>query len=504
MHVIAIRGRGEPVKPTVWRRRGAANDDWEYKVELHGFPKSKTKATQTSTPSNPCNPQPRNPDEYDGYIKAIFDNIQETHSSKLLFFIHGGMNDLVGAVKRAAELVDRDNAAWTAGHAKQRGNYQLSTTGYPIFICWESPPTGYFEQLIWVRAGRSERYGQSIAHKFYAYSTIPFHFIADVGRGVTRFPAELSEFVHNDMYSVSPKLFSEFKQSRDETEYINKCPDGNVRATREIDVAQSPARFLEDTQTAVLFPVRTLTLPLIDSIGVGAWENMLRHIDTMFDRTDTSGYKHPTPVEEAVERDQTGALAIFFSHLRDDSVLSKLPITLVGHSMGAIVCNRIVGGYPTLKYPDIVYMGAACSVREFQASVVPYLVNNPDTHFYNLSLHPQCEAGEISLSQPKIKFDVAPRGSLLVWLDNILTRPPAEDERRLGIFQTAVLSSHNFPKTIRPKITLKCFGFDVREPCPPLIWYPQHHADFSNSPFWNPNFWDLNGRPPSPKNVASR
>src|SRR5207248_2999500 len=98
---------------------------------------------------------------------------------------------------------------------------------------------------------------------------------------------------------------------------------------------------------------------------------------------------------------------------------NRLPITLVGHSMGAIVCNRIVGGYPELKFKDIVYMGAACSVREFQANVVPYLVNNRHTRFYNLSLHPQCEAGEISLSQPKIKFDIAPRGSLLVWLDNI-------------------------------------------------------------------------------------
>src|SRR5213075_2297517 len=110
-----------------------------------------------------------------------------------------------------------------------------------------------------------ERYGRSVAHTFYAFATVPFHLFADVGRGFTRFPAELSEFMYNDLYSINPKPFSEFKTASAETKYLNNnCPQPRVHVTRQVKV---PMNFARLTETVLVFPLRTLSLPVIDSFG---------------------------------------------------------------------------------------------------------------------------------------------------------------------------------------------------------------------------------------------
>lgn len=39
-------------------------------------------------------------------------------------------------------------------------------------------------------------------------------------------------------------------------------------------------------------------------------------------------------------------------------------------------------------YDNIIYMAAACSVRNFSRAVLPYLLQYPQTQFYDLMLHP--------------------------------------------------------------------------------------------------------------------
>lgn len=481
-HLVVVRPRGEPVKPWIQRRQVGPHE-WEYRVlRMETF--GKTAQEQTK--------------RYKEYLDPIV--AAAASSRKVLFFIHGGMNFVSGATERAAELVGNNE--------QNLCGYDLKTVGYPIFICWDSPPTGYVEQLAWVRAGKTERYGESAGHKSYALLTIPFHFLADIGRGLARFPAALSQFAANDLYVIEPGLFSEYKKMRKEVCYLRgeipnkpeKEGGEKISGTDHVQVSaaptlpKTPQRYLADVQTALLFPVRTLTLPVIDAIGVGAWDNMLRHTETMFDRTDTETRRNPTPVEQAVEADQTGALAMLFAKLRD-KVGSKCEITLVTHSMGSIIGNRLVVAYPELDFRNIVYMGAACSIQDFQSSVIPYMVRHDKTHFYNLSLHPRCEAGEIALSPGRFSFDLAPRGSLPVWIDNIFAKPPTEGQRRLGIFQSAVLASHNIPRGMRSRFTFKCFAFGKRDKRNGRIWCPQHHADFSVAPYWDTRFWMLNDEP---------
>ena len=161
-------------------------------------------------------------------------------------------------------------------------------------------------------------------------------------------------------------------------------------------------------------------------------------------------------------------------------------------------------------------MGAACSIDDFTTSALPYLQRYPETQFYNLSLHPVAEVGEINLA------DLPPRGSLLVWLDNFLEHPVTEQERTLGwVGKTCVPKQRDgraadpgvFMQTTNPallKNRLHFQSFSVgfggidqmrklkyqwnQDPKPVDISQtagdtPLKHGDFSDMPYWLPEFW---------------
>ncbi|MEY2481609.1 MAG: hypothetical protein QOK24_137 [Verrucomicrobiota bacterium] len=490
-HIIVVKGNGEPFRPVVQRRQ--RKGEWQYKVKLESFgrtPEEQTKA-------------------YKIYLEALAANIRKSKKTELTVFIHGGMNFVSGSVKHAVSLVANNERFQEFREEGLRG-FDISSHGYPIFICWDSPPTGYGEQSLWVRAGKTEKYGRSVGRGIYAWASLPFQILADAGRAVTRLPLELFEFGYNDFYSIDQRSFTEYKRMKEETPYLRGeslykglpiSPTAKKIAVSNVEpIERKPKHLMQDIGTVLLFPVRSVALPLIDGIGVGAWNNMLRHTDTMFDRTNPESRGRHTPVEDAVAKGETGAIAMFLATLRDSPGAStNYKVTLIGHSMGAIVANRIIVSYPEFNYANIVYLAAACSVREFQGCVIPYLLAHKKSRFYGLSLHPRRESGEIAISPRNIPLDVAPRGSLLVWIDNIFGNPPSEDQRRFGVFQTAVLASHNIPPDARPQVTLKCFKFgddDTREDG--IIRSPQHHGDFSRFPYWDPARWQLDP-PPSRK-----
>ena len=492
-HLLVVDPHGEPRYPLL-------------KLDSAGTPRLKTLSKFT-------------PDfSYQSHIEQIVHEI-EKNNSNVLFFIHGGMNNVAGAVERGARIYKEYCDSQGTGPY-----HDLTKQGYPIFICWDSPFTGYAEQVAYVRAGKTEQYGRSIGHKLFAFATLPFHLLADFGRGILRFPEDWSEFAKNDLYIIAPNLFTEYNKMLEEIGCLRgettceKLPADVGMDVSPVQPVKKLTRYLSDTQTVLLFPIRNLTLPPIDTIGVGAWDNMLRHTETMFDRTDTEKRKRRTPSRTPVElalatkggtaqtvsQRDTGAIAKFFAALSDRQSGRVNSVTLIGHSMGTIICNRIINSYPKLNYSNIVYMGAACSVRDFESSVLPYLYAHrkdcQPPNFYNLSLHPRCETGELALLMPtkshSFSIDIAPRGSLPVWIDNIFAHPPSEGQRRYGIYQTAILNSHNIPRDIWCQVHLKCFTYgDAQKVSPELLENPQHHSDFAKAPFWRPAFWQVN--PPS-------
>jgi len=150
-------------------------------------------------------------------------------------------------------------------------------------------------------------------------------------------------------------------------------------------------------------------------------------------------------------------------------------------------------------YANIVYMAAACTVRDFSRSVVPYLVQHradpaasddprkAGTQFYNLMLHPLAE-----LRERDRLFDLPPRGSLLVWLDNFLTDPQTPLDRTLGRWENIIPATDLIPQSVRGQVTLKAFPlapYDDAVPPGKPDYGPQAHGQFRGKPYWCPSFW---------------
>jgi hypothetical protein len=195
----------------------------------------------------------------------------------------------------------------------------------------------------------------------------------------------------------------------------------------------------------------------------------------------------------------------------------------MGHSMGAIVLNEIIRRYgEDLPISNIVYLAAACSIRDYQDTVWPYLKSrqrenqqemflksklvaqwthcasddttcasgNPPRDFYqrrpqvfHLMLHPQAEAQD---NIPKIWsiLNPFPRGSLLVWLDGFLMNPATPLDLTLGRFTNLMRTADFTPKTLRSQISFTVFKNGEES------YTPQHHEGFAEDiKLWNPDCW---------------
>ena len=136
-------------------------------------------------------------------------------------------------------------------------------------------------------------------------------------------------------------------------------------------------------------------------------------------------------------------------------------------------------------------MGAACSIREFETAVIPYLKKNKKTNFYNLSLHPLAENRETN------SFELlAPRGSLLTHIDNFFDPAAAFHDRTLGRWQNVIQATHIFPEEVKGQINLK--AFKIRNQIRPYTakyninigdFQPQKHGQFGSFGFWKKQFW---------------
>ena len=198
-----------------------------------------------------------------------------------------------------------------------------------------------------------------------------------------------------------------------------------------------------------------------------------------YDSDDNEGrFTHP---------EASGALVVFWERLADH--LEKThpgEITLVGHSMGAIVINQSVRYLRAEAIRRIIYMAAACSIRETSDAITPLMLENPQTEFHVLTLHPMSETEETNA------WDFIPRGSLLEWIDNWYTNPPSHTHRRLGKWVNLIPAIHLFYR-VKDRFSVK--AFDAK---PDTL--PRRHGDFNRCPFWRREFWHNEG----PKHFPSR
>ncbi len=386
---------------------------------------------------------------------------------QVLVSVHGGLNTQRGSVGRAVRLAADED---------------LASAYYPVFVNWQSSlVSSYGEHVLLIRQGEEPGW---------AVLAAPVYFAVDVGRAILRAPfvwAKQLDGAYRTLPWVGPR-----HRVDERLELIGE--DGTLRGIEVSageDRRQEGAKgkldnLLAGTSYLVLLPVRMATTPLLDAFGTSAWDNMLRRTELLF--VSQREFEKEGPDDHRPQ----GGLYRFLRRL-DQEVASDpggWEFTLVGHSMGAIVLNEMIrrtgpeGDFPHLAYSKIIYMAAACSVRDFEQSVIPYLRDNPASQFYLLTLHHKSEEAErTDLLVPYL--DPANRGTLLVWIDDFLGRPRTPQDGTLGRFVNFLRAEHLIPDDVRGQIHVKEFDAGVAA----AATSPRRHGEFDGFQFWKPEFY---------------
>ncbi len=311
---------------------------------------------------------------------------QQGKKARLLVMIHGGMTGRRDGLNQMDQLLDDELLAKVGG---------LDSDVFPVFVNWDSSlRSSLTDDLFLVRRGRRDPVAGVL--------TSPIILFARLVEGVVYFPVTLVH--HLDTWKMQ---FEKWKKE-------DSSPGATVA---------------EGALNIITLPPALVTLPFLSAYGEGAWNMMQRRIDQMFAHQIA-----PLPPFYTEKVTRPGALREFFEIIesnygesaRSSAGGSRVEVILAGHSMGAIVGNRILRDFPALKFSRIVYLGAAASIEDFITTVPPYLSRYRDTEFYSFSLSVRDEGGEFNY--------FAPRGSLLVWIDSLFDPGLSATGNRVGSF----------------------------------------------------------------------
>lgn len=432
--------------------------------------------------------------EYDLYLARMMDAIRRDTAMprRIMIVAHGGLNQLRTNLNGADDIAA-----------------SIRDAGYnPILLIWDSSlQSTYVEHLFFVRQGQRR---EGSAHVLQGTA----HLLSDVGRGVSQAPLTWFEQA-DDLYRTTawstPKWRGETHLLRAKYEALVSAI-GAGTATEEQDLATlrlsvgeyRPTRgekIGRSLLTIFTAPTKLIGSPVLDAFGGSAWRNMQRRTRTMYHNPDEFS---PKVITADRYRAPSGAVARLATALDSliitDSVAfanvhgrgarwdrhERWEITLIGHSMGAIVMNELVRHFYDLPYRNIVYMAAACSIRDWEASVLPYMEEHHGTRFYSLMLHPTVEARERNLG------DLPPRGSLLEWLDDYMHDPETHVDRMLGKWANMAEATHLIPPGVRNRVYFRVFGYrDALTNHGEGGMKPIKHGDFLDPdvPFYLPQFW---------------
>jgi len=516
-HVVMFDEDGHPVDPT-------GNQ------ECQSTKKDEDPAYCDGTHSVMTNYPRLNPQDFKTHISNMIDSARQHAIAKnldkvqVLFFIHGGLNTQVGSLER---IVGEGPDSRRKNHTL----YQLimeETPYYPIFINWQSSlRSSYLDHLLYVRQGEKWPFLAGLV-------TAPVVLAVDVGRSILRAPLVWGGMIYNDAKTapaltgligntnslpdeVVKELFchdtedkescsTQFESTQAYSTFSRSCWTGSENlkqplVDRKLIVGVDERRCLEMGwkffQWLVTIPTKLAISPFLDAFGKSAWDNMLRSIQLLY-QGDEEFHVDALPnndTADLAERTPEGGLSVFFSELvqqihgAENGEKKDWEITWVGHSAGTIIINEAIRrfGLPqtqdqVLPFNTIVYMAAASTLHDLQTSVYPYLQNHPSAHFYHLMLHEKAEEGETAWEP----FDLSPRGSLLVWIDDFLSNPLTHKERTAGSYGNFFRDYHSIPRNIRDQIYLRVFsqGNLVR------AGNPQKHGEFTDRfRFWDEKCW---------------
>ncbi len=486
-HIVMINFRGTPVDPTDQPILNIGHyrevDKTKYKQQLdrivahiaeyaQGFSRTRGQQTLTWTPG--LTDVSKSPERMLDRAHQAAASMGEPNAPidplkpRVVIFIHGGLNTQTGSVVRAVEL-----------HSEM-----LADGVYPVFINWQSSLfSSYWDHLFLVRYGE-ERQWQ-------AWLTAPFVVAEDLLRAIGRAPmtiySEISgAFRSTDMFTaenqrLEKKIAAEAIAELDaEFPELQRNPGTGVGA------------FARDV--VLMIPHMVLGI-LIDIGGTSSWEQMHRRTTLLMESEESYRADSIAQPTQAAVPQFLAELTRVQAELRSRGI--DLQVDIVGHSMGCIITNLIlgtanaqVGNDAGLLAPDpdalpiftnIVYMADADSVQKTERAVYPYLLGpaHGRTQFFQLSLNDKAEFAESS------GFYLAPKGSLLVWIDHFFEATPSMPDQRAGKMQSQLFSMHRIPPSLRERMHFKSFlfdGDDSRE-------NPRLHGDFTTGKFWRDEYF---------------
>lgn len=479
-HVIAINRRGE-FKPIKFEHSDACkkNQTPELDVEKH--------------------------------IDNILNAFHRSGKKRLMLFIHGGMNDYSSSLGR----IDRDLQRIIEERAED----------FPVFIVWPS------EAL--------DSYGDSIYHYYQgtwdhpAYSwTVPFKFATDLTEIGVR---SLLSYGKQGNLWLGSRCFSEYwsntfpfkwgycrppfrePKGEDSNPTYDPCADlNNTDAYRCVASGPETAKDFDFNFKRIagygLWPIKLAAIPIVDSLGYRDWYSQISRARFAFQKPCKDDFWGKGSCSD-------GVIKLFIERLaaQNTDTGRAWEITLIGHSMGAIVASEIIGAFPDLPYRNVVFIGAAVSIREFQNTVISSLARNypeeeenssdpstdspcssenidaPGIHaaakrpfcFFNLSLHPYAEATEEHFG------GAIPSGSLLEWIDANFESPANLSDRTIGRWANVAplrMYFENDPvmkKLLGRYVSFKRFGLGSHN--------PHSHGGLADPAehgfYWRPSYW---------------
>ncbi len=365
---------------------------------------------------------------FDAHLEKVLDFGDK---KKIIIYIHGGLNTIKSSEERAKWLSDE----------------LIKEDYHPVFIHWRSGLfTSYGEHLFTQRQGEH--------WSFWGPVSSPWVLVMDFGKAIARTP--MVWFYQSISYLKAlgyqtPKVKNAMNISRllEQDESFDYS-EGEDSRSAGMEVSQGVFGVGQ-------FIISLVTAPIFDAVGTGAWDVMKRRTDILFTKADTDSNVDLKAYAEGKQ----GALVQFFEKLKDkvtDPSTGKpredYEITLVGHSMGTIVASQILSRWQEIRYRKIIFMAAACTIKDFELSVVPYM-RQGDTHFYNYVLHRKAENYESHF------WGLGGVGSLLVQIDNFYANPVSEKERTFGKWENVMNGINYIPQDIQDRIHIRAMPYDL-------------------------------------------
>lgn len=382
---------------------------------------------------------------------------------EVLIYVHGGLNSKKAAFDRV------------------QSTYQTildESDMYPVFVNWRTGPfSSYGSHLVKIRQGEVSET---------APLTSPVYFVTDAIETVVNAP---KSWIVNGRAALQSIRKSEVDESeRRLLQYVEPHDNGNIfyeNENTEISAIDGIKNFFAWWITS---PVKAATTPIAYTMGRPTWDVMLRRTNTAF---YTPSDLEPQELEAGylLSNHGNGAFLRFLKKLSLAKNDENLPITvtLMGHSMGAIIINRVLALDLDLEVSNIVHLASADSIKNLLGTVAPYLIKNPTTDFYSLSLHPNNENRERS-SLFRIP-GLLPSGSLLNWIDNMYTTPETVIDKRSGSWSNIERTLALIPDRARKNMHFKIFGETPDFMVNDFVVSPQKHGDFGKMKFWDKSQW---------------